>query len=174
MAHRSDEILKRLPDGPVIGAEIGVFAGATSARLLRRDDLTLFMVDTWEPFIADNILIASKEEQEKNLTAAIAETDYAKSRRHIMRMPSSVAAGMVEDGVLDFVFIDGDHSYRAVSADISAWLPKLKKGGILCGHDYANSEYMFGNEVKHAVDRAADENGWYVEIGGDYTWFVRV
>lgn len=174
MAHRSDEILKRLPDGPVTGAEVGVFSGATSARLLRREDLILFMVDPWTEFVADGVVIATNEEQEKNYKAAQEATEFAKNRRHIVRMDSGMASSCIDDASLDFVFIDGDHSYIAVSADISAWKPKLKHGGLLCGHDYANPDYDFGGEVKRAVDAAAKKNGWHVELGDDFTWFVRV
>jgi predicted O-methyltransferase YrrM len=46
---------------------------------------------------------------------------------------------------LDFIFIDGDHTYKFVKKDIELWLPKLKKNGIIAGHDY----YA---EVKEAVD----------------------
>ena len=43
---------------------------------------------------------------------------------------------LYKDGTLDFVFIDGSHKYEDVVEDIKAWLPKIKKGGILAGHDY--------------------------------------
>lgn len=174
MAHRSDEILQRLHANSVIGAEVGVFSGATSARILRRPDLTLFMVDPWKCFIADNIVIADDAEQERNYRSALAATDFAAERRHVVRRESVDAAAMIEDGALDFVFIDGDHSHSAVSADIKAWLKKIKHGGLLCGHDYANPDYDFGQEVKRAVDEFADSIGKKVETGGDYTWFVRL
>lgn len=174
MAHRSDEILQRLPAGPVMGAEIGVFAGATSARLLARPDLTLWMVDSWAPFIADGILIASREDQQRNYHKALQATDFASDRRIVIDHASQQAACCIDDDSLDFVFIDGDHSHRAVSADIRAWAPKLKAGGLLCGHDYANGEYAFGAEVKRAVDEYAKANGHTVELGGDYTWFIRL
>lgn len=44
-----------------------------------------------------------------------------------------------EDESIDFCFIDGSHEYEDVKKDIIAWLPKIKKGGILSGHDYDES-----------------------------------
>ncbi len=38
--------------------------------------------------------------------------------------------------LLDFVYIDGDHSYEGVLADIDAWWPLIRSGGFLCGHDW--------------------------------------
>ena len=52
------------------------------------------------------------------------------------RMDSVTAAGTYPDSSLDFVFIDADHSYEACLADINAWLPKVKVGGYIAGHDY--------------------------------------
>ena len=55
-----------------------------------------------------------------------------------------VAAKMHEPDSLDFVFIDGDHSTEAVTADIEAWLPKLKPDGVLAGHDAARESVRSG------------------------------
>lgn len=46
------------------------------------------------------------------------------------------ASNLFGDGKVDFVFIDADHEEASVAADIIAWLPKIKPGGILAGHDY--------------------------------------
>ena len=53
-----------------------------------------------------------------------------------VRMSSLDAANLYEDNSLDFVFIDASHEYKDVKNDIIAWLPKVKIGGILAGHDY--------------------------------------
>ncbi len=45
------------------------------------------------------------------------------------------AAEQFEDGSLDFAFIDADHREAAVLADIAAWRPKIRAGGMLTGHD---------------------------------------
>jgi hypothetical protein len=53
-----------------------------------------------------------------------------------MRMPSTEAARFMTDESVDFIMLDGDHSYEAVKADLDAWLPKMKPGGIISGDDY--------------------------------------
>ena len=66
-----------------------------------------------------------------------------------IRMPSIDASKLYADESIDVVFIDAEHTYHAVKADISAWLPKVKRGGYLAGHDYLWGE---GQPVKRAVD----------------------
>ncbi len=46
------------------------------------------------------------------------------------------AAKKFEDESIDFIFIDANHTYEFVSKDIAAFLPKMKKGGVVAGHDY--------------------------------------
>jgi Methyltransferase domain len=56
------------------------------------------------------------------------------------RMTSVEAAATYADNSLDFVWLDADHSYRAVSEDIRAWQPKIRPGGWLGGHDHSFRE----------------------------------
>lgn len=57
-----------------------------------------------------------------------------------IRMPSLEAAQNYPDNSLDFVFIDASHEYEDVIADLAAWYPKVKIGGVLAGHDYPTWE----------------------------------
>ena len=57
---------------------------------------------------------------------------------NIVKKPSLQASMEYKDNSLDGVFIDGNHEYENVKADILAWMPKIRKGGILAGHDYCN------------------------------------
>ena len=65
------------------------------------------------------------------------------------------AANYFPDKSLDFVFIDACHEYESVKKDILAWMPKIKEGGILSGHDYGQGfpgvkqsvDEIFGNKV---------------------------
>jgi predicted O-methyltransferase YrrM len=55
-----------------------------------------------------------------------------------VRASSTAAANLYEDNSLDFVFIDAAHDYDNVTADIAAWLPKVKEGGLIGGHDWGH------------------------------------
>jgi predicted O-methyltransferase YrrM len=70
-----------------------------------------------------------------------------------VRMTSIQASERYPDGSLDAVFLDASHKYEDVRADILAWLPKVKSGGILAGHDYTyrNDDWP---DVRRAVDEA--------------------
>lgn len=54
-----------------------------------------------------------------------------------IRMSSIEASLLYEDESLDFVFIDAGHEYEDIKEDILKWLPKVKKGGIIGGHDFS-------------------------------------
>ncbi len=54
---------------------------------------------------------------------------------HPIVMESALAKTIIRDNIADLVFIDADHRYTSIKQDIGFWLPKVKEGGILCGHD---------------------------------------
>ncbi|MEE8168973.1 MAG: glycosyltransferase, partial [Phycisphaerae bacterium] len=83
-----------------------------------------------------------------------------------IRACSWESADQFENGSVDFVYIDADHAYESVVKDIRAWLPKVRRGGVISGHDYFTYP-----SVRRAVDEAfgiavqATPPVWYVEIG---------
>jgi hypothetical protein len=54
----------------------------------------------------------------------------------VVRKASVEASSLFQDGHFDLVFIDADHGYKPVLNDILAWGPKVRSGGVLCGHDF--------------------------------------
>lgn len=70
-----------------------------------------------------------------------------------------------DDNSIDFIFIDGDHEYDGVMSDIKNWFPKLKKNGIIAGHDYypyetvqsAVNDYFGKDNIKII------KNSWFVD-----------
>lgn len=176
---RASSILSRLPEGPLVGAEIGVFAGDLSSRLLSRGNLTLYMVDSWKGADnsdygegSDDFHATLTQEQQNNCMARTVEvTQFAGERAKIVALSSPDAAEVIEDGSLDFVFIDADHSYDGCQRDIALWYPKLKPNGLFSGHDYDHPEFPSWG-VKRAVDEFAASNGLSMSFGENMTWFI--
>ncbi|MDO8578305.1 MAG: class I SAM-dependent methyltransferase [Dehalococcoidales bacterium] len=71
---------------------------------------------------------------------------------HPMVMDSLTASKIFKDESLDLVFIDADHRYTPVKNDILAWLPKVKKGGIVSGHDCSGYYSKYPEETKLIID----------------------
>jgi len=69
------------------------------------------------------------------------------------------AVNNYEDESIDFCFIDGSHEYEDVKQDIIQWLKKVKRGGILAGHDYHNN----WNGVVQAVNEIIGKDNIVVE-----------
>jgi hypothetical protein len=84
-----------------------------------------------------------------------------------IRKPSVEAAADFQDESVDIVFIDGDHDYQPVKDDIAAWIPKVKNGGLITGHDYLLPsvkkavDEIFGDAV---IFRNPMENCWIVRV----------
>jgi hypothetical protein len=74
-----------------------------------------------------------------------------KGHYRVIKSMSVDAARRFKNRSIDFIFIDAAHDYDNVTADIAAWMPKVKAGGIMAGHDY-DADYI--NGVVKAVDDA--------------------
>jgi hypothetical protein len=182
---RAREILSRLPENPTV-VEIGVFRGRLSRDLLQqRKDLRLTMVDQWSNHGHDGAELKrrygeipfyvkySPERWERIYRHVVNSNRFAADRINIIRKSSLDAAKDIPDRSCDLVFIDADHTYEAVKADIQAWRPKVKPGGYLAGHDYDAPKEGGIYGVKRAVDEFARDHNATIETGDDYTFFIR-
>lgn len=180
MSKRYDAIIKRLPkDKNIIGAELGVWKGETSYQLLKAlPKLNLMMVDRWQVppdgdsyFQGSRTMSRSTQKQFDDVfNMAYNRVNEFGERCKIYRMTTIEASEYVDNNSLDFVFIDSDHSYIGVTNDLTYWYPKLKIGGLLCGHDWENNNTY--NEVKRAVTDFFHRND-IIELDVDHTWFYK-
>jgi len=108
----------------LIGIEIGIYAGAYAVVYLEELDIKkVFLID---PYLARGKMEGVAHSQLKDHENKI---EWAKAK-------SIDAVNKFDNESLDFVYIDGDHQYETVLQDISLYYPKVKKGGLVSGHDY--------------------------------------
>lgn len=149
--------------GPdIVGAEIGVAAGKYSEVLMNANpNMTLYGVDPWEPYPTYKDYV-----KESTFNQLLSDTHERMDRfpnYHFVRKYSMDAVNDFEDGSLDFVYIDANHSEPYVSQDINEWAKKVKKGGVVSGHDYARIKRENGESSKNwavipALDKYRKEN----------------
>ena len=146
------------------GAEIGVCTGRYSRILLEKiDGLHLMGVDPYVPYKGYTDF-RKQSTHDTNLALARQATADFPNYTLVLAFGHD-AAQWVGEGVLDFVFIDGNHQYDDVKQDIEDWAPKVRKGGILSGHDYYNFKSGRGGVVQ-AVDEFAAKHGYEVNSTG--------
>ena len=145
------ELLRNL--GYEIGAEIGVAQGDHAEHLLRNWSGSLLLVDCWRKqdwaIHCDSGALITDEDHEQNYQRTLDRMRPFGTRAALVRKFSIEAASSIKDGLLDFVYLDANHSYKAVCADLAAWYPKVRSGGLMSGHDFVDSGNPFG--VKSAV-----------------------
>ncbi len=179
---RWNAIIDRLPkDREIQGAEIGVWRGGLSAKLLEGlPNLTLYMVDRWkcpdqdDSYANSGARISTLQQREFDISREMAtnRTKPYKDRIEILVGESSEVSKRFMDGQLDFVFIDADHSYDGVMKDLKSWVNTVKIGGWLCGHDWDHPDQ---GEVKRAVlDFIPSENHDKIEVSYGRTWFYKI
>ena len=149
------------------GAEIGCAKGGTTSYLLHNlPSLHLIAVDLWEfrseVYEEREYSIRCKEDQKTVFNIFKKVVNLYKKRLTILRGVSWEMAEQVPDESLDFIFIDADHGYESVKKDILAWFPKVKKGGLISGHDInLPGVYQAVQELIQDSKAAGYDNIWY-------------
>lgn len=154
-----DELISRLPRGGT-GAEIGVWRGDFTARLLAgAQPGVLHLIDPWafQPEFDRSWFGGSvaKSAEDMDLIYEGVErrfaSEIASNRIQIHRSQSVEAAGDFAPGQFDWVYIDGNHEYEYVLADLRAYTPLVRPGGYVVGDDYGSAGWWKGGVTK-AVD----------------------
>ena len=160
-------------------AELGTWRGDFAAVILaNRRPQRLFLVDPWEHRTDAAYEQASYggkmeggqqalEEMYESVMARFAG-EISAGRVTVLRSRSTDAAATFAPESLDWVYIDGDHSYEGVSADLEAYFGAVKPGGLLAGDDYGHEGSWFEDGVKRAVDEFAGRCAGLEVIGTQF------
>jgi hypothetical protein len=160
MNEQSREFVLHLMPKESICAEIGVWEGAFSSQIMNivRPRL-LHLIDPWKfnPTYQHSLYGNRSESQEKmddryRNVERIFANEIISGEITIKRMSSSEAVADYPDDYFDWVYIDGNHLYEAVRADLELYYPKIKTSGFIAGDDYQLSGWW-----EDGVTRAVDE-----------------
>lgn len=137
-----------------IGVEIGVLAGGNALDMLEHfpNLYLLHLIDSYTghyPFYYSSAKRDLKKHEDRIAWHILSSQDAVK---------------IFTDNTIDFVYIDNGHTYEQVKGDANRWWPKVRVGGMLCGHDY-----VLPGDVKTAIDEFVKENNLtlYTDIGLD-------
>lgn len=168
-----DALIKRNGFQSIV--ELGIWRGATMEPLLELNpDISYVGIDLYAPqpdgecetyLPDDNGHEWDHETYYENALRIAAVHPNAKVIRQYTTAPEVLES--IPDGSIDLVFIDADHSYNGVRADIDEWLTKVRPGGIICGHDYCD-------DFPGVIEAVNESFAGRVSLYNDTVWAVVV
>lgn len=155
----SFRFMKKRFDGISIkGAELGVERGRNAKSILKELNIEkLYLIDAWNNYIGIDNEWLNIDENYKYVLRKFRND----KRVSIIKDYSEHAVNYIEKDSLDFVYIDANHSYKYVYKDIELSFTRVKKGGIIAGHDIfdkhgdvlnAVKDYCFKNKIYFYVE----------------------
>jgi hypothetical protein len=132
-------------------AEVGVWRGEYAEDMLRNCPAirAYYMIDPWrnlsdwnKPFNVPAEQFAAVKDE------ALGRTAFAADRRRVLQGRTVEVSGQLPDHILDFCYIDGDHTLRGTLVDLIRFYPKMRDGGILGGDDFIASSWQHGDRFE--------------------------
>lgn len=158
----------------IITGELGCNIGKTSKEIIHyvAERHGLFVaIDWFQGSEGTKCGIIDPAEFKKNLKGYM---DYIR----LIEKKSADAVKEIEDETFDLFCIDADHRYHCIKEDLELWYPKVKPGGVFCGHDYESETYDenfievdFVKGVHHGVTKAVNEK-FGIPFHKDRMWWI--
>jgi predicted O-methyltransferase YrrM len=167
------ELLDNVPEGGVF-VELGAYKGKSTSFIVTEinnlnRNIKFHTIDTFEGDSGSNDELEIEAYRKVNVSKMFEEfsenTKHLKEHFNVIVGKSDESSKFFEDNSVDVIFIDAGHSYDSVIQDIKSWLPKIKDGGIMSGHDYNSWSGVNKavNEIFDKVDKI-DNDCWFVKI----------
>jgi hypothetical protein len=156
------------------GAEIGSFKGEYAKEILKIWTGKLYLVDVWRELNIKDYNDSSNQKEYLNIiNQCCSNIKNYEDRCFMVRSDSENASKLFLDESLDFIYIDANHKYEFVKQDISLWFPKVRKGGVVAGHDYLKLNwYSDKSYANHPKDKHiwtdTNNNGVYDYYAGEF------
>lgn len=151
-----EQMLSLLPKNGMV-AELGVDHGEFSQKILEINQPSkLHLVDVWH---SDRYPERLFHEVSKKF-----QSEIKNGKVEINRGLSTEVVNQFPDGYFDWIYIDTAHTYSVTKAELETYLPKMKHGGIIAGHDFIVGEidvpWKYG--VIEAVYEFCSSDGWEI------------
>jgi glycosyltransferase involved in cell wall biosynthesis len=169
---------KTFPEGSTF-VEIGSWMGRSTCclgQLIKESqkDIKVYAVDTFEGSEEHKEVLKEIKEQSTSLLEIFKRHTSLCDVDHLITPIKGASLDVVnqfEDESIDFIFIDASHDYDNVLADITAWYPKLKPGGLIAGDDYAP---CWGGVIKAVNEYFTDKTAFFLNGALQYPYSQRV
>ncbi len=157
--------------------EIGVAEGRNAEVLISQPSITkLYLIDAWTRLDQPGDGGNTQSWHENNFVEAQQRVSKHKDKAVFLKGMSSQMIQSIPDDSLVLAYIDGDHAYEGALRDLRAIYPKVKKGGIISGHDYLNMAYGVHRAVTEFLESRAHIHLHVIEEDEDAMasfWFVK-
>ena len=174
------ELIQKLGLKNIKMAEVGVWKGHTVRVMLRNGGANIkeyWGIDKWSylgkdypghDYDGDKMTRLSEEQWIKDVyLQSVCKLWFWFPQLRLIRASSVEAARLFPEGYFDLVFIDADHSYEMVKKDIETWVPLVRKGGIISGHDHIRKcpgVYKAVNEYFKGDYTIGPKTVWYKQL----------
>ncbi len=142
----------------LIGMEIGVWKGENAETIynyLNRKLKCLLLLDSWE---------TSGELREAQINHYLETYFVFEGKGNVITIKGwSVLLSKLFGRIFDFIYVDGNHCYAAVTSDLILWYPLVKVGGVFGGHDYGQIKDALENFFKDKPEKyEVREMDWWI------------
>lgn len=171
-----EELYLEIPKGG-IGAEIGVCKGINSMPLyFISKPSKMYLVDIWTeicpngadwPRMVDPFLWY---DDHKGLVEKIFSEEIKDGSVELRKEYGSDFLSHIKDDSLDWVYLDSDHHYECIAIEMNLAIQKVKKGGLIMGHDYSTVPQTWGSSIIRAVNERIQNNDVKMEAITLETW----
>jgi predicted O-methyltransferase YrrM len=168
-----DKAVASLPSSGAVVVELGAWLGRSTAYLAEamleagKKEFKLYSVDNW---LCENISDKAKAGLPTNYYEQyLANLERVGLTKEVfpVKLDSIEMASRFADETVDFAYIDDMHTYEHVVAEIRVWLPKMKKGSVLCGDDMYDPGVQRAVYAHFPADKVfitPNQRAWSVEV----------
>ena len=166
--NRADWLITQIKENNYTkGVELGVQDGNTYKKLLINcPKLRLWGVDIWaEKSVRlhgdSNLLRMAEKKDNYHALLEWIDTTERQKRARLIRDFTHNCSEQFKDGYFDFIFVDASHAYADVKKDIELWSPKVRKGGLISGHDINMESVQQAVNETVGKHRTTIDNVWF-------------